>query len=330
MKKLLCLLTVMSMSAAFGFNAAAADKEKGEPDVIVDGSKIIFSDQNAQIIDGITLVPARGVFQAMGCDVEWDDTDRTVTVTSSTGVRYVKIVIDSDVMQISTYKNLMEREDYEYSLEVPAQIINDRTMIPLRAVSEAFNCDITWDADLYTVNILTGEPILLDGFTYTAPSEDEMVRMSLFADVSSIKSGDEFEVYINVTNFPAESTLSGIVATFEYDKDKFEYVSGHGTLINDNGDSYDALIGKDNPEYEKGAKIFYMSLDYDKQRTKDGNVYKCIFKSINGESGTIALSNDYTPKIGYESYLMFNQNSKNVGCKGKDIIIDKTPLTIGE
>ena len=134
MKKLISITLAASLMAA-GMTAFAADKEKGEPDVFVDGSKILFEDQNAVIVDDITLVPARGVFEAMGNKVSWDGKARKVTVTSSTGVREVVLTIDSDKMTVKTFKTIFERDDKDVTLEVPARIINDRTMIPLRAVS---------------------------------------------------------------------------------------------------------------------------------------------------------------------------------------------------
>ncbi|MGN0183303.1 MAG: stalk domain-containing protein [Candidatus Ornithomonoglobus sp.] len=331
MKKILCLLAALSISTAYGFNAIAADKEKGEPDVIVDSSKILFDDQNAKIVDDVTLVPARGVFEAMGCKVDWNGEDRTVTVTSSTGVRYVVITIDSDVMKISTFKTLMKREDKDYTLEVPAQIINDRTMIPLRAVSEAFDCDVKWDDDSYAVSITTGDPILLEGFTYTAPVEDDMVKMSLSTDHEGLLTeGEEFTVYVNVENMPAKSCLSGIAAAFEYDKTRFEYVEGSGTLLNNNGEEIPASAAGENIELSIGARILFVNIDETTANTVGKYVFKATFKSVSGERGTIVLNNDYVPMFGYGSYLMFTDDKADTVYNGKNIIIDSTPLVIGE
>ena len=95
------------MTATAGY---AADKAKAEPDIIVDGSKVLFDDQNAVIVDGVTLVPARGVFEAMGNTVKWDEESRMVRITTSTGVRYVRVYIDSDIMKVNQYKTLMENK----------------------------------------------------------------------------------------------------------------------------------------------------------------------------------------------------------------------------
>ena len=335
-KKILSLVTAISITAACGMSALAADKENGEPDVIVDGSKIIFEDQNAKIVDDITLVPARGVFEAMGCKVEWDDAARTVTVTSSTGVKYVVITIDSDVMKIVKFKSLFAADESDYTLEVPAQIINDRTMIPLRAVSEAFDCDVNWDGDAYIVNITTGDPILLDGYTYTAPDKHSLVNMSLSTDKEGVlEAGEEFTIYVKAGNVPADSFCSAVYATFEYDRSKFEYVEGSGMLLTDSDEKLENIVaGIENTGHEKGTKAVFITIDDENGRTANGNVFKATFKSVNGEKGTIALVNDFDTSVGYESYLMFTKVSEDditdTIYMGKDLNLDTTPLTIGE
>lgn len=338
MKKILSLLTALAMSASMAVCVSAADKENAEPDVIVNGSGIIFDDQNAKIVDDVTLVPARGVFEAMGNTVSWDGETREVKVTASTGVREVLITIDSDVMKVTTYKTIFERTTEEVTLEVPAQIVNDRTMIPLRAVSEAFDCTVEWDADNYAVNITTGEPPLLEGGIPDAKTPvDEMVSMSLSTDTTEIKAGDEFTVYVDVTNIPEGNYLSSIVAAFEYDKNVFEYVEGSGTLLNDNDEAYEASVSAENTdEYDLGTKVIFVTIDETIARTKDGHVYKATFKSVNGEAGEIKLNNRFRSITGYESYVMLTTKANGDG-EIEDVIYDgdnlnliTTPITIGE
>lgn len=47
----------------------------------------------------------------------------------------------------------MYKNDKAVTLDVPAQLINDRTLVPVRAVAEAFGCDVDWDSDAKTVTI---------------------------------------------------------------------------------------------------------------------------------------------------------------------------------
>ncbi len=328
-KQLIGFFTAVSLMTVPAAAVNAADKANAEPDVYVNDSLIMFQDQNAKIIDGVTLVPARGVFESLGYDVEWDSDARTVKVTSDTGVRVVTLTIDSDIMQINTYKTIMEIEKTEYTLEVPAQIMNDRTMIPLRAISEAFDCGVEWDQDAYRVDITSGEPILLEGAQPTPkPAESEMLTMSLSTDAETISAGEEFDVYVDVSNTPANSFLSGITVTFNYDKSKFEFVSG--TLLNNNNEPLEATVYAENPDYMTGTKALYVTIYGDTARTTDGHVLKATFRSVNGESGEIAFGNNYDTLRGFESYLMYNNDNQDIIYDGQNIIVDRTPLKIGQ
>lgn len=97
----------------------------------------------ATIVEGRTLVPLRAIFEALGASVEWDNVTRTVT--SEKGADVIALTVGSDTF----YKN-----DEPITLDVPAQIINDRTMVPARAIAEAYGVDVQWDAATRTV-ILT-------------------------------------------------------------------------------------------------------------------------------------------------------------------------------
>ena len=116
--------------------------------------------QEATIVEGRTLVPLRAIFEALGASVEWDST--TKTVTSTLGGTTVKLTIGEKTL----YKNESALE-----LDVPAMIMNDRTLVPVRAVSEAFGVDVSWDSNTRTV-------ILFDGsFAYNAYLENTLEQL---------------------------------------------------------------------------------------------------------------------------------------------------------
>ncbi|MDO5398960.1 MAG: copper amine oxidase N-terminal domain-containing protein [bacterium] len=133
--------TLVSISAAAAASAVCASAQ--DVTVIVDGSPIAF-DQPPVILDGCTLVPMRAIFEAPGATVEWNGDTRTVTSTRGNVV--IEMTIDSPFMRVI---------DYTLTLDVPAQIINERTMVPVRAVSEALDCEVVWDGNTQTVNILS-------------------------------------------------------------------------------------------------------------------------------------------------------------------------------
>lgn len=113
-----------------------------EVSVFVNEEKVVFPDQQPVIFDGRTLVPARGVFEKMGMQVSWNGEKQEVTVTN--GEKTLRLVIGE--------KNLTV-DGRTIEMDVPAQTINDRTMIPLRAVSEVMNAKVDWSEESSTVSI---------------------------------------------------------------------------------------------------------------------------------------------------------------------------------
>ena len=111
--------------------------------VVVDGAKLSF-DVDPIIESDRTLVPMRGIFEALGAKVDWDAGTRTAKALK--GNTSVWVTIDSNVM-------LKNGEDV--ALDAPARLIDDRTLVPVRAVSEGLGAEVDWDADTRTVTITT-------------------------------------------------------------------------------------------------------------------------------------------------------------------------------
>ncbi len=122
----------------YNYNSPLFDVQQSA-NVTVDGKKLSF-DQQPLMIDDRVLVPARAVFEALGASVNWDESAQTVTAVK--GGNTVSLVIDSDRMYVNGQIK---------TLDVPAMVINDRTLVPARAVSEAFGCSVKWDEVYSTV-----------------------------------------------------------------------------------------------------------------------------------------------------------------------------------
>ena len=115
--------------------------------VTIDGERVAFTDQAPVIVDGRTLVPARNVFEALGFYVEWCGVERAVTLTRCDDV--VILTIDSDTFTTN---------GESFQLDVPAQIINERTLLPIRLPLESVGYYVGWDNDTRTV-LISAEPI---------------------------------------------------------------------------------------------------------------------------------------------------------------------------
>ncbi len=143
-------ISTLGISKDYYFNKTGNFvKFGGEPNtweedirVIVNGDEVAFPDQKPAIVNDRTLVPLRAIFEALKAEVAWDD--ETKTVTSKKGDISISLAINSDQL----YQNGTPK-----TLDVPAQIMNGRTMVPVRAISEAFQCQVGWDQNTRTVTV---------------------------------------------------------------------------------------------------------------------------------------------------------------------------------
>lgn len=141
MKKVLSVLMVTIMLFSIVMFPVSADN--GEISVYLDGQKIEF-DVPPQIVNGRTMVPMRKIFEELGATVDWDNMSRTAIGKKDNTV--VKITINDKKMQIN---------DNTIYLDVPAQLIDGKTMVPVRAISESFYCDVLWEQESKRVSINT-------------------------------------------------------------------------------------------------------------------------------------------------------------------------------
>ena len=117
--------------------------------VTISGENVYFTDQTPVIVDGRVLVPLRDVFETLGFNVDWEEATQTITLQNA---EYTVIVeIDNDVFTTN---------GEEFPLDVPAQIVDGRTMLPIRSILESVDFNVDWDADTNTV--VTTTDIRLD------------------------------------------------------------------------------------------------------------------------------------------------------------------------
>lgn len=89
-----------------------------------------------------TLVPMRFLLEQMGATVDWNDEQQSITVKSGDDV--IKFVVDENVAYVNGEAKTMD---------VPARLINDKTMIPLRFLAEEFGYKVEWDGETKTATI---------------------------------------------------------------------------------------------------------------------------------------------------------------------------------
>jgi cell wall-associated NlpC family hydrolase len=96
------------------------------------------------LLEGTALVPMRQLFEAQGAELSWNASSKTVTATKNEAVLTYRM---GELAATLNGKTL--------SLNVPGQIVEGNTMIPLRFVSEALGSTVKWDALTRAIRIVS-------------------------------------------------------------------------------------------------------------------------------------------------------------------------------
>ncbi len=141
MKRL--VLLILAICCFFGINSYASDITVTINDVPVefDVQPIIQNDR--------TLVPMRKIFEELGCEIEWLSETKTVIATNNNKIIALQInkskVIVSD---IETGKSEV------IEIDTSPILYQDRTLVPVRVISETFGYKVDWDNQSRTVIII--------------------------------------------------------------------------------------------------------------------------------------------------------------------------------
>lgn len=263
MKKLLSIILSVVMLLVSVTAIADADSEIK---VFADGKQLEF-DVQPIIENDRTLVPMRAIFEALGAEVSWNEEKQLIVAvkkTSENTQTNIEITIGESVMKKSAMKSadISDTEDTVVALDAPARIVNDRTLIPLRAVSEAFDCDVQWDGEARTVTVTSvkressSNSYEMKLLSYMPDDENYMISpfflkmiLAIAANGASGQTRDEILKSVDIKDIDSYN---------EYSKTLVEYVKTANSI---NSESVD---GRERPIFEIANSI-WINKDY-----KDG------------------------------------------------------------
>lgn len=122
-----------------------------EVKIVIDGKEMVPKDMPTVIIDGRTMLPMRQIAQELGCEVNWNEAAKQIYVMRGSDI--IVFTVDSK----TGYEN-----GKEFTMDVPATIVNDRTMLPVRALADALHLNIKWDDPNRIVSIQSGDTVVKD------------------------------------------------------------------------------------------------------------------------------------------------------------------------
>ncbi len=165
------------------------------------------------IYRGRTLVPMRDIFEALGAKVQWDAYTQGITATRATTT--VK-------MQMGRAQASLNGQPIR--LDQAPLVVNGRTLVPLRFVSEAMGAQVGWDNRLQLVSISTNGTMPSGGGTAVAGVRTinvpagVVVPVTLDQEISSATArvGDVFTSTVKSdrlgdSEFPGGSKIEGVV-----------------------------------------------------------------------------------------------------------------------
>lgn len=225
MKKILILLSIV-LAVMAGGNAFASEDIK----IFIDGQQKFFN-PGPIIQNDSTLVPMRALFETLGASVYWyEETETVVAIKDQT-------TVELTIGNVEAYVN-----NNKIYLSVRPQIIEDRTYVPLRFISEALGADVLWNGDTETITIkyLTKEkqtePVLVDSQKYELQTiysflnEGDQVN-SLFTTIIGAYSNSAYQQDSEITVTPNPYEIFTDDFGNKYAKIKIDNIA-HGDVIN--------------------------------------------------------------------------------------------------
>ena len=199
--RLLSLIVTIFILLSIPLYANAADIS-----LFVNGSEV-SCDVPPVIRNNRTMVPVRALFDCFGADVSWNERSRQVTVVS--GGTNIVFTIDSDIVYVNSVPDRLD--------SVPI-ILNNRTLVPVRFISETLKYNVSWDADSHSVYIQSPgntevSNTKITSMMYSVSGNTFVIKFNFSAPLSS------YSLY-NMDN-PARTVLELDGASFHHEADNF-------------------------------------------------------------------------------------------------------------
>lgn len=153
-----------------------------EVSVFVNEKEVLFDDQPPVIVDNRTFVPLRKIFEELGASVDWISS--TNSVYASKRFSYLTLSLGEKMYIVNGEEKM---------LDVPAFSLNNRVLIPARAVSEALGAKVEWNKEENSVHItlLDGEYNIKDCYINGLETADDgTVVMTYRVAYPEIQSND--------------------------------------------------------------------------------------------------------------------------------------------
>lgn len=171
------------------------------PSIYINGVELVTPNP-PMIVGGRTLVPLAAIFNALQISVSWNQVDKVITAGP------IWLQIDNSTARVS---------EQPVKLDVPAQIIDSRTYVPLSFIAASLGKNINWDPELYRVDIYDEEPRSSDLSLYVNAVDyggGEIVAQATFTNVGDVQITKVNWVQVRIYLYRADNSYVPVDATF--------------------------------------------------------------------------------------------------------------------
>lgn len=184
-KKIIMLMAVFTL---FISNISYASGGVQEYQIFVDGKAVQFT-QNLgypTVVNGRTLVPIRVVSEDMGYKVEWENSQRKVTISDDKTT--IEFKIGENTALVNGKKVPMDTKEDEsgnvVAVDTKAQLIGGRTYVPLRFISENMGATVDWKIEGKTLYVYITRP----GTTPTVPPTGKIPGNAEYTEAGHVEN----------------------------------------------------------------------------------------------------------------------------------------------
>ncbi len=155
MKKIIVGLTLLLITALIVSPVLA---ERNTTKFVEDTSKVYFVNH----YNGIMMIPIRTIFEDFGLNIVWSDSDKTMYIMDDSTYRMELSIGDKTAISYNVSlndsnfnlsdKQLLKTNIRNISMDTAPMIINNKTMVPLKFVSDTLGVNITLN-DNQTISV---------------------------------------------------------------------------------------------------------------------------------------------------------------------------------
>ncbi len=299
-KRIISLVLVVMMLAFLG--TAYADPASGASQVdlrfIIGSSSYLVNGQATdmdtapQIVESRTLLPIRYVATPLGATVNWDGTERKVTIELDG--KKIEMWIGRVIALVDGRAVFIDPSN----ANVKPIIIDNRTMLPVRFVSENLGCTVGWDAQTQQVQVVSGGATIATDANSLEARYGAQLDYNLGDVKEDITATDRATCLELMATIDEQVKLRASQNEFYYNDVEYEARHQFNQILDDlTGLYYDA------PDYEDS---YYDDVE-DSAETRILDSLRAVMSSEHYED-FLKDYNDYLDNLDNESYFKLFDN----------------------